>query len=153
MRPMYHYTIYPCLPSIWKDRALKPGASTGGLLWFSTADPWEPMAGKCLDARYGWRRLTFKQQSKQLGCVRFAVDRASRSMLDWSGINARAGFTAHIRDELEKEAQEIGADPRQWFATPEAIPVDGLRFEYWNNDRWNLGQLQYMAERLRSILG
>lgn len=149
MKPLYHYTAYLCLPMIRHAGAIKPrGQSTGGMLWFSTADQWEPMAGKCLDARHGLRRLTFEEQSEKLGCARFVLDNAGREMLDWEGIISRAGLNKTLRESLEAEAQTLGANPRHWYATTDSIPLNTLRFEVWESGRWRGGNIESIADQL-----
>lgn len=102
------------------------------MLWFSSNQNWEPTATKlCGDALGSVVKMTFAQQVKVFGAVRFGLPARDVRLLDWKTACSFAGTPRETRRELERVGKKQGADSRQWFATPVQIPLSELHFQVW----------------------
>ena len=102
------------------------------MLWFSANQHWEPTATKLLISKDGIvTELTFEQQAKKFGCIRFGLDADDYRLLEWKAACRMAGTTRGIRRSLEKSGRRLHANSADWFATEHRIPVSQLHFQIW----------------------
>lgn len=128
----YHYTTGTKLREIASDGFLDPtktvisgaGPRERPVLWFSTAEPWEPTACKAVSEEGKLRTLTMAE-TKQLGfgLVRFGYP--VRRLHSWkSGKLARkARIEDLIANGLSKAGRDQGADPDLWYGACRPISL------------------------------
>ena len=115
---LWHYTAGVYVPRIVNDSLLKP-TNVGApkerpLLWFSSHQAWEPTSTKMVRSQYGKARvLTFEEQARQFGCVRFGLPIEDPRLMDWPTACQFAGTPPSMRLKLERYGAGLGAMPQQ----------------------------------------
>ena len=133
---VWHYAPWAYLPSMVESGVLRVGnASAPGekpLLWFSTNQKWDATAAKIVRTNTGTPRfLTFKEQEKVLGCIRFGLATDDSRLLNWIDACSAAGTPRETRRQMERVGKKKGADSAHWFATAVSIPLNELHFQVW----------------------
>lgn len=144
----WHYTNGSRLDAIIASGKLKPGEALLAkgerpMLWFSTHHKWEPTTTMMVRECGALRGLTFKELSARIGCVRFGLPATDSRLLDWGTACALAGTPDEVRARLEHVGRMKGANPAQWFASADAVPLADLRFERYLNGRWTESQMGF----------
>ena len=103
------------------------------MLWFSANQRWEPTATKLYSSKQGQRRLTFEEQVRLVGCIRFGLPATDARLLDWKAACAFAGTKRDTRRAMEQAGKRLGANPAHWFAVGQAIPIEELHLQIWCN--------------------
>jgi hypothetical protein len=148
---IWHYAAWARLPTIVESGILK--CSNAGapnelpMLWFSANQQWEPTATKLMLSHTGKLiRLTFNEQVKEFGCIRFGIDESDPRIMNWKAACSAAGTPREMRRILEQVGKRQGANPDNWFASAINIPLSDLNFQVWG-DRWmNATSIQDMAD-------
>lgn len=127
----WHYTIAPYFESIMEDGFILPSSlerqkamgiippDEKPILWFSTHGYWEKSAAKG-DGGKGF--LSMKQMFQFGSLVRFGADKSL--FRPWKQVAADAGMSKVAMRGLVKVGKKLGADPRQWLATLDPVPVE-----------------------------
>ncbi|ETF02425.1 hypothetical protein W822_15610 [Advenella kashmirensis W13003] len=124
------------------------------MLWFSSNQAWEPTATKMVrDALGNLKNLTFEEQFKLMGCVRFGLDADDGRLLDWRAACKHARTPRKLREAMERLGARMGAFPGHWFATPVYIPLIAVSYEVWDGNQWLPGSETGFLEVLREITG
>ena len=133
---VWHYAPWTYLPAIIESGFLK-GSNAGAadespMLWFSANQKWEPTATKMIRNGAGAiSTMTFEQQVKLLGCIRFGLDANDYRLLNWKDACNFAGTPRESRRSLERVGKKSGADPAHWFAVASEISLSELHFQVW----------------------
>ncbi|NGO90759.1 MAG: hypothetical protein GBQ79_14255 [Halomonas sp.] len=139
MTPLFHYSTLARLPHMLNSGHLLPEADshTGmPLLWFSAEPFWEPTATKPCRTGHALVNLKFWEYRDLFGCIRFALPADDSRLLTWRDVCQQAGLSRVERRTLEAAARKRGGDPRQWFATPTAIPLSDMSLEVLSIHEW-----------------
>ena len=145
----WFYTTSVDAIDIKEAGALRP-TSVGeerAVVWFSTAQPWEPMAlrGNYLspdlpDALRG-NSLTANEQVfssmddlARRGAELLRLGISKSLLFPYPAIFDVAGVPADVRAAAEKAAALAGSDVRQWCGALDAIPFDQLTVQRWDLD-------------------
>lgn len=135
-RPVWHYTALPYVRPILTTGELLPSLGMGSavpLLWFTSAQQWEPAMNRDLSAKAIDRE---EASALSLGCARFGMDRNTSALMTWTAACRFASIPPTKQTAMERAAVAIGSDPRGWYAMPGPVPVDGLTLEVWNGTAW-----------------
>jgi hypothetical protein len=141
-RPLYHYTTGHHLPRILEAGYLRPSAAGGApdevpLLWLSAARGYEPTALKMATVPGGGLRvLSRAEQRRTAGNVRFRLRPGAVELLPWREACRAAGIPSRERKRLEHVGKSRGGDCRNWYATPEALPVELFAIEVETAAGW-----------------
>jgi hypothetical protein len=134
---VWHYTTCVHLSEIVESRELRcsnAGATNlAPLLWFSSNQSWEPTARKMVAAPngHGLRPLSFHEQAKEFGCVRFGLSVSDPRLMDWKAACSFDGTPREMRRKMELTGKRTGADPKDWFAVAVSVPLEELSFQFW----------------------
>lgn len=137
---VWHYAPWSYLHRIVKSGALL-GSNAGApeekpMLWFSANQHWEPTATKLMkNGSGGILQLTFAQQVKHAGCIRFGLAAEDPRLFNWKEACVIAGTKREMRRALEMAGKRQGANPAHWYATPAAVPLSELVFQVWDG-KW-----------------
>lgn len=140
-RKLYHYTTGEKLALILESGYLKPSAAGGSpgelpLLWLSTAKEIEPTALKLMQGIDGrLYQLTREQQRELAGNVRFVL-LAPVELLPWRDACKAARITSGERKRMEHAGAAMGASRKDWYATPQALPIDLFDMEVDTGRGW-----------------
>lgn len=146
MKLIYHYTSGSHLEKILQDGKLivsewernnkvKPPA-----LWLSTNPVWEQTATKLMQAPNGEiRPLSKDEQHTMFGLYRFVLTYEKEKLCTWKKYKYKSNTTHLVYEAMEKAGTEKGANPDEWFATFENIPLKNcLKCEVWDGKTWQL---------------
>lgn len=148
---VWHYATWASLPRIVESGALR-GSNAGApgeapMLWFSANQQWEPTATKWRTDKTGKPfPMTFKEQVKTVGCIRFGLPADDPCLLNWKAACAAAGTPRETRRSLEKVGKKKGADPANWFATLRQVALSELHFQVWAGGWFDATSPQDMAD-------
>lgn len=142
---LWHYTTNAHIREIFDSGALKPTAirideGERPALWLSTNSDWERTVTKRLRLSTG--DATPALQRDELANagiipVRIKVDATSVKVLDWIKFKKVSGIRLRTAKRLETTAKENGANPSEWYATFESIPLDNwISLDFWVNGKW-----------------
>jgi hypothetical protein len=150
MSLVYHYTSWSELVAIVESGYLLPSNAGAPdetpLLWFSANQRWEPTATKTVRADSGLiQRLTFRQQLRTIGCIRFSISADDSRLRCWKDACAFVGIRRDDRRSLERVGKKLGAVPSHWFAMPDRAPMNELLLELFLDDVWRPGNPREMA--------
>lgn len=156
---VFHYAPGVYLKAIVSCGCLRPSNAGApdepALLWFSAHPHWEPTATKITYGPAGLRRLSFAEQFRTLGCIRFGLDAQDPRLLTWPEAARRAGMPRKTRIALEEVGRQLGANPQHWFATTCAVPLSELTLEILAKappsgpgGRWHLCDTAELSELL-----
>lgn len=131
MPRIWHYAPLAYAETIAKAGFLLPSNTRAEretpLLWFSLEPLWEPTAGKLLVNEQGRLGLaTWAQQRKVFGVLRFGLSAQDSRLLDWVSACKVARTPWKERQRMEQQGRLLGANPRNWWACPQALPVEEL---------------------------
>ena len=148
---VWHYTSKAHLPAILKCGELRPSNTLAKdekpLLWFSSNQGWEHTATKYLGNERGEiSRLTFEEQARLFGCIRFGLCADDPRLMAWPDACAWAGMTDKTRATLEDAGRKVGATPGEWLASYMPVRLIVLTFEEWA-DGWIPGTIRPMREQ------
>ena len=137
---LWHYSALPRLAAIMDSGFLKPGnvyaPGETPMLWFSANQHWENTATKMVKGPSGLLMpLTFQQQAKRFGCIRFGLPWDDLRILPWKAACSVAGTPREVRRSLEASGKKIGGKSEDWFATSVTIGLEELHFQVWR-DGW-----------------
>lgn len=147
---VYHYAPWAHLPSMVESGALRPSnvgaAHERPMLWLFAHQHWEPTATKAWRGPDGKvKLLTFLEQVKQVGCIRFGLPAQDLRPLPWLEACTQAGMTRETRRELERAGKKRGGDPNHWFAIPHEVPLSDFTLEVFGNNAWHFADPHEMA--------
>jgi len=127
--------------------ALRPsaGGDERAIVWFSTAQTWEPMAirgnylSPDLPVALRGNYLTADEQTFSSmedliarGAELFRLGIGESLLFPYPAIFEVAGISAEVRAAAEKSAALAGSDIRQWCGALDAIPFDQLAVQRWD---------------------
>lgn len=132
----WHYTTGAHFVAIAADGFLDPRHTVTpqnerNIIWFSTAQHWEPTAQKALTHNDGSMDLlgmsgTFERGR---GLIRFGLNARDPRLEAWPRLGRRAGMDASVIQSLEKVGLRQGAKPSQWMGSFKRIPLRDLVIE------------------------
>jgi len=147
MSSVFHYAPWAYLPAMVQAGQLVPSNSGASnekpMLWFSANQQWEPTAGK---ASGQIAMMTFKQQLAVGGCIRFGLPATDSRLMSWKAACTVAGTGRDERRAMERAGKKRGADPSQWFAIAESVPLDQLLLEVFVDNAWHPADPGEMAQ-------
>jgi hypothetical protein len=138
----WHYTIGLHFRSISNDGAIVPATAhvdppERPIVWFSANQDWEPTAAKGIVVA-GVRRTATFEETYQVGggLVRIGVT-PSVAKYDWHTLQRRGRIPRAVATGLVRAANDMGADPAEWFGT--FAPVSRDRWsavDVWEDGAW-----------------
>lgn len=150
---VYHYTIGSHLSEIHACAELRPSNAGAPeekpLIWFSAHPFWEPSVQKPMLLARGIFLLSFEQTRDMLGCVRFALPRSDRRLMDRHAAYGYAGTPRAIRKNLEALGRRDGANPDDWMAVTAPLALQELRLEFLDGDEWTEVSVSASASKRR----
>ncbi|MFL9864159.1 hypothetical protein PQR67_08265 [Paraburkholderia fungorum] len=89
----------------------------------------------------GVRPLSFHEQAKVFGCVRFGLSASDPRLMDWKTACAFDGTSREMRRKMELRGKRDGANPKDWSAIAVPVPLEELTFHFWANraKAWGAG--------------
>ena len=131
--PIYHYTTGDRFLRIIASRAILP--STAHVeppeipaVWLSSAPVWEPSATKGVIEDGIRRQASLAELISLCGClVRIAIDPTSARLICPSAFRDALRIPEHVHTRLIAAGLEMGADPADWSAVAEPIPLTAIR--------------------------
>lgn len=145
MKVIYHYTTANYARDIilsgylkvseWERRNIKERPA----LWLSLNNKWERTANKALlDPNTGLRRrLSFAQQSRLVGCVRFVLPFVPENLCSWKNYGLESNTSKRMIKAMEHVGKEQGGNPNEWYASFSDISLEEvLTVEIWNGKNW-----------------
>lgn len=145
MTMAYHYTTCQHASAILKSGFILPStlhvpAGEKPVVWFSRNRTWEPTASKGLmDPRTGWSRTATFPEMVRVGIARFGMD--ADLLIPWGGLPAAAGMGRAVVEGLVRAGRKVGANPRDWFASLDPVPITGMVMDIYENGAWPSGLL------------
>lgn len=135
-RMLWHYAPWSYLSSMVDSGGLRPSNAGAPdqtpMLWFSANQEWEPTATKLMgDGTGRIFEITFDQQVKYSGCIRFGIAANDPRLLNWKDACAIANTSSHMRWCMEIAGMKMGGNPAHWFATPASVPLSELLLQVW----------------------
>lgn len=151
---LYHYTIPQYVPSILAQGRInvERDAQAQGFgrpaVWLSSNPVMENTALKMIRYRGEFITLTFKEQAKKVGVVRFVFvyPTVRLFVMDWPTYRKYSGIHTANADGLEKAGRKCGANPSEWYAS--VLPVyrnQWLRVEAVDPDTLQWSEMAYFA--------
>lgn len=158
---LWHYTTSVHIQEIFNSGALKPTAirvdkGERPALWFSTNPDWERTVSKRLKIDGVEGGITPPLQRDELAKagitpVRIKVDAGSVRVVDWKRFKQVSGIRIQTAQSLEESAMKEGANPSEWYATFDQVPLDKwTTLDFWIDDHWvshNLEEYFSMKEQ------
>jgi hypothetical protein len=139
MKLVWHYAPWAYLSEIVTVGALVPtnedAEGEQPMVWFSARQDWEPSSAAFVSVDNSTRAMTLHEQQARLGCIRFGLPGDDARLLPWTTACRVARMSLTKRRKKEAAGRRLGANPADWFAVGEAIPLVGLRFQVLV-DRW-----------------
>jgi hypothetical protein len=138
---LWHYTTRQKLEQILATGVIQPSTAfiepaEKPVVWFSSRPTWEPTATKCpLTGKLG----QYVTASAQGGLARIAVVPSS-APYRFAQLPLVAGTSPATCIGLVMAGLEVGADPDQWFFTPQAVPRamwQAIEVYDFDADRWD----------------
>lgn len=145
----WFYTTSDDAIDIKEAGALRPSAGRDerAIVWFSTAETWEPMALRgnylspdlptALRGNYLMvNEQTFSSMEDLIarGAELLRLGIGKGQLFPYPAIFDVAGVPAEVREAAEKAAALAGSDVRQWHGALDAIPFDQLIVQRWDVD-------------------
>lgn len=141
---IYHYTTSNASFKIFasgylkvseweKKNKVKPAA-----LWLSLNQQWENSATKMVLKPNGeTTHMSFEEQHSKFGCARFVLPFKKEYLCSWPKYKHVANNSMDIYEAMEKIGLLWGANPKDWYASFNNIPIaEILGFEVWNGNNW-----------------
>jgi len=138
---LWHYTTRQKLEQILATGVIQPSTALiepteKPVVWFSSRPTWEPTATKCpLTGKLG----QYVTASAQGGLARIAVA-SSTAPYRFAQLPLVAGTSPRMCIGLVLAGLDAGADPDQWFFSPEPVPRDlwqAIEVYDFEADRWD----------------
>lgn len=145
---LWHYTTTKRLAKIIENRKIK-GTSIGvdekelPAVWLSSNPDFEQAARnetRDRDSDPGRIGAT-REELFQAGYppVRIEINRARVRAHDWESYKKLSGISEETAAALEQTGTEKGADPSEWYASFQPVPLAGgclFPIEIWNGRQW-----------------
>ena len=131
--PVYHYTTGDRFLRIIASRAILPATAHVTppeipSVWLSSAPVWEPSATKGVIEDGVRRQASLAELIGLCGCLmRIEIDPAAVRMLEPGEFRQALRIPAGVHDRLLAAGLEMGADPANWRAVAEPIPLSAFR--------------------------
>ena len=145
MKRIYHYTTANNAAEIINSGRLSVSewemrnTNVRPALWLSLNPFWEKTANKSIRSPYtgNIHRLSFGEQSRLLGCVRFVIPFSEESFCPWSLYGVRSGTSKRLIKGMEAVGRQHGANPKDWYASFSDIPLSMvLEIQVWDGENW-----------------
>ena len=116
-----------------KQNKVKPPA-----LWLSTNPVWEHTATSMIKDDIGQiRGLTKDELHQMYGLVRFSVPFKKEMFCSWGKYKYKSNTPLNVYLSLERQGIIKGANPNEWYASFENIPLEKcIACEKWNGTKW-----------------
>ena len=131
--PIYHYTTGDRFLRIIATRAILPATAHVAppeipAVWLSSAPVWEPSATKGVIEDGVRRQASLAELIGLCGClVRIEIDSAAVRLLEPDSFREALRIPEHVHNQLIAAGLEMGADPAEWRAVAEPIPLTTFR--------------------------
>ena len=147
----WHYTTGQKLNGILTSGEIRPStahldAGEQPVVWFSSRPIWEPTATKCFVSGKLGQLITAQAQG---GLVRIAVP-ASTAPYTFQHIHVIAGTTPETCVGLILAGLEMGADPNDWWFTPQSVSAvlfRAIELYDFEQDQWRPLSISELACR------
>jgi hypothetical protein len=132
-RPLYHYTTGDRFLRIIASRAILPATAHVEppeipAVWLSLAPVWEPSATKGVIEEGVRRQASLAELIGLCGClVRIEIDPAAVRLLKPDSFREALCIPPDVHDRLLAAGLEMGADPTDWRAVAEPVPLTAFR--------------------------
>lgn len=155
---LWHYTTTAHIKEIFDSGALKPTAirideGERPALWLSTNSDWERTVTKRLRLPTGDATPALQRDElAKAGVtpVRIKVNSKSIKVHSWVQFKKISGIRLRTVKRLETTAKENGANPVEWYATFDSIPLEKwVSLDFWIDGNWvshNLEEYYSMKE-------
>lgn len=133
----WHYTTGENFIGVAQDGVIRPSTAflkppEQPVVWFSTHPYFEPTACKMDENR---QQLSMEETMRRGGgLVRLGVP--TSWLVQWPDVAERAKIPELLRQGLEQSAEDMGADPAQWWGTARPVPVDRCHIEIMQDNEW-----------------
>jgi hypothetical protein len=140
---LWHYTFLPHLESILRDGLIKPATALveppeRPIVWFSRNQFWERTVTKGMKLANGrLLELDFNAMvAHGMFPVRIGV-LPETAPYDWLALRTISHMKPEMADGLVRVAQEVGADPRDWYGTFKPVAMEEwVDLQVFKSDVW-----------------
>jgi hypothetical protein len=132
-RPLYHYTTGDRFLRIIASRAILPATAHVAppeipAVWLSSAPVWEPSATKGVIENGVRRQASLAELIGLCGClVRIEIDPDCVCLIGPTEFRDALRIPERVHTRLIAAGLEMGADPANWRAVAEPVPLNAFR--------------------------
>ena len=135
----WHYTTGDKFLLILASGLIKPAtvgvvAPERPIVWLSTNQKFEMTARKGLISDGRRRDATIEEMRSLAGGV-YRLGMNTSKLIPWRDLPPLAAMHPDTVSGLRRAAKRMGAEPREWFASLEEIPIKGLMLQAMNENR------------------